>query len=59
MPETAKMIAGLATAAGLSVAWSMWPQHNQFKLADNPLAVLEHYHLGLISLIVARGTPKK
>jgi hypothetical protein len=59
MPETGKMIAGLATAAGLSIAWSMWPQHNQFKLAENPFAAIEHYHIGLISLIAARAAPKK
>jgi hypothetical protein len=59
MPETGKMVAGLAAAAGVSIAWSMWPQHNQFKLADNPLAVIEHYHIGLISLIAARAVPKK
>jgi len=58
MNQTEKMLVGVAGSAALSIAWDLYPQHNQFKLADNPLAVLEHYHVGLVTMIIARHTKK-
>lgn len=53
------MLIGVAGAAGAAYAWERYPGKNTFKLAEtNPLAFLEHYHFGLISMIVARQTPK-
>lgn len=61
MPETKKILIGVGASAVLSVAWELYPQKNQYKLAKlegNPLAVFEHYHIGLISMITARYTTK-
>ena len=59
MKNTAKMLVGLAGAAGAAYAWERYPGKDTFKLAEtNPLAFLEHYHIGLISMIVARQTTK-
>lgn len=61
MLDTKKMLVGLAGSAGICVAWELYPEKNQYKLAKlegNPLAVMEHYHWGLISMIVARHTTK-
>ena len=59
MPETAKMLVGLAGSAALAFTWERYPGKNTFKLAEaNPLAALEHYHSGLVSMIIARHTKK-
>jgi hypothetical protein len=58
MNRTDKMLVGVAGSAVLSIAWDLYPGHNMFKLADNPLAVVEHYHIGLITMIAARTTKK-
>jgi len=59
MKNTAKMLVGLAGATGVAYAWERYPGKDAFKLAEtNPLAFLEHYHWGIISMIVARQTPK-
>jgi len=57
MPETKKILIGLGASAVVSVAWELYPQKNQYKLAKlagSPLAVFEHYHWGLMSLIAGR-----
>jgi len=59
MKNTAKMLVGLAGAAGAAYAWERYPGKDAFKLAEtNPLAFMEHYHTGLISMIVARHAGK-
>ncbi len=59
MPETGKMLIGLGASAALAFAWEQYPGKNTFKLAEtNPLAALEHYHAGLLSMIIARHTKK-
>ena len=61
MPETGKMLVELAGSAALAFAWERYPGKDTFKLAveSNPLAAMEHYHVGLISIIAARYAPKK
>jgi len=57
MPETKKILLGVGASAVVSVAWELYPQKNQYKLAKlegNPLAVFEHYHWALMSLIAGR-----
>lgn len=57
MPETKKILVGVGASVVVCVAWELYPQKNQYKLAKlagSPLAVFEHYHWGLMSLIVGR-----
>src|SRR4030043_76286 len=57
MPETKKILVGLGGSAVVCVAWELYPQKNQYKLAKlagTHLAVFEHYHWGLMSLITGR-----
>jgi len=57
MPETKKILVGVGASAVASVVWEMYPQKSQYKLAKlegNPLAVFEHYHWGLMSIIAGR-----
>ena len=57
MPDAKKILAGVGGSAVVTVAWELYPQKSQYKLAKlagNPLAVFEHYHWGLVSLIAGR-----
>lgn len=61
MDTTAKVLVGVAGAAATALVWELAPQKNEYqiaKLEGNPLAVMEHYHWGLISMIAARYTKK-
>ena len=56
MPETKKLLIGLGASVVVSTVWQAVPTNNQYKLAlaESPLSFIEHYHWGLVSLIVAR-----
>lgn len=49
------------TAIGASAAfysdalWNKWSGHTQFRLAENPLSFLEHYHIGLGLLAIGNN----
>ena len=61
MPETKKILAGIGASAVVSIAWELYPQKNQYKLAKlegNSIAIFEHYHWGLMSLIAGRYVKK-
>jgi len=57
---------GSAIALGINYAWISWPESKKFKIElmrltsidgepeKSPLAFLEHYHWGLISLIAGK-----
>lgn len=58
MPETKKLLIGLGASAVTCATWQAIPTSNQYKLslAQSPLSFLEHYHWGLVSIILARYT---
>ena len=49
---------GVASAIATDVAWRLYPDNAKFKLKlteeKSPLAFLEHYHYGLVSLSIGR-----
>lgn len=54
--DTRNFMLGVGSSLAATMAWELIPIHNQYKLAQlagNPLAVVEHYHIGLVSLIIA------
>jgi len=54
--DTRNFILGVGSSIVATIVWELIPVHNQYKLAQlagNPLAVAEHYHFGLVSLIIA------
>ena len=65
-----RFLIGLAGALGAVVVWELIPGHEQFALQQgsripataepekSPLAFLEHYHLGMASLIAGKAVPK-
>ena len=73
MSKTLGFLLGATVAVTAMGLWVAWPQHTQFRakmlsLASptedpekSPLAFIEHYHLGLATLLIARmaSTPTK
>lgn len=54
MKNVAKVAMGVGLSATASYIWTMIPGNQTFALASNPLAFIEHYHWGLVSMIVAK-----
>lgn len=54
MKNAGKFAVGAGLSATASYVWTLVPANETFTLASNPLAFLEHYHVGLVSLIVAK-----
>lgn len=54
MKNVGKLAVGAGLSATASYVWTLIPNNNTFALASNPLAFIEHYHWGLVSLIVAK-----
>lgn len=52
-PQNASSGPLIGVLIGLSAdtAWNNWPRHEEFRLGDNPLAFLEHYHVGLAAIL--------
>lgn len=54
MKRLAKFAIGAGLSATASYVWTLIPGNTTFSLASNPVAFLEHYHWGLVSMVVAR-----
>jgi len=69
MNKTDYVLVGLGASVVTNVAWNLYPERQKFKLQlykltspeepeKSPLAFVEHYHWGLVSLCVGRLVPK-
>lgn len=54
MKNLDKLAVGAGISATASYVWTLIPNNTTFTLASNPFAFLEHYHWGLVSMIVAK-----
>lgn len=54
MKNAGKFVVGVGLSASASYVWTLIPNNTTFALASNPLAFIEHYHWGLVSMIVAK-----
>lgn len=54
MKNVGKFAVGAGLSATASYVWTLIPNSDMFSLSENPLAFLEHYHWGLVSMNVAK-----
>lgn len=54
--DTRNFVIGVGSSLGATIVWELLPVHTTYRLAQlagNPLAIVEPYHFGLTSLILA------
>jgi len=62
MDSKTNFVVGLGGSAVAEIVWQAIPAHSQFKISlqpeTSPLAFIEHYHVGLGSILASKFTEK-